>query len=80
MVLGMDPNEGVLNGFISNALANVVILEAVISNHKGESNTIQCARNMEQNPFDGICISFNLEVFCCGFLHFHNLSQFNLDN
>ena len=45
MVLGMDANDDIRNGKVTIALLEVGILEAIVSNHGGESVPATCATN-----------------------------------
>ena len=45
VVLGMDANDDVRDGAVSEALADIGIEEVVIRGHRGESVPATCARN-----------------------------------
>ena len=54
VVLGMDAYDDIRNGAVTKALLEVGILEAVVSNHGGESVPATCATNKQQKPIDSI--------------------------
>ena len=80
MVLGMDANDDIRNDKVTNALLEVGILEAVVSNHGGESVLATCATNKQRKPIDSIWTSLGLTVLKCGFLPFHEIYGFNSDH
>ena len=80
MVLGMDANDNIRNGEVTKALLEAGILEAVVSNHGGESVPATCATNKQQKPIDSIWIIPGLTVLKCGFLPFHKICGFNSDH
>ena len=50
----MDAYDDIRNGAVTKALLEVGILEAVVSNHGGESVPATCATNKQQKPIDSI--------------------------
>ena len=80
VVLGMDTNEDVRDGAVSDALSEVGIVEAIINDHRGESVPATCARNTQRKPIDSIWTSPRLEVLRCGFLPFHSVHGFPSDH
>ena len=67
VVLGMDANDNIRDGKVIKALLEVGILEAVVSNHGGESVPATCATNKQRKPIDSIWASPGLIVLKCGF-------------
>lgn len=80
VVMGMDANDDVHNWSFSAALANVGINKAMINNHKGESVLATCVNNQQRKLIGSIWTSPGLDVLCRGFLPFHDVYGFDLDN
>ena len=62
VVLGMDANEDIRTGSVTQALEDVGMLEGIISKHRGASVPATCATNRSRTPIDGIWVSPGIEV------------------
>ena len=80
VVLDMDANNDVRDGAVSAALADIRILEAVVSNHKGKRVPVTCTCNTQRKPINSIWSSPRLQVLRCGFLPFYEYYGFDSDH
>ena len=80
VVLVMDANDDVRDGKVTEALMEIGMYEAVISNHAGESVPATCVTNEQRKPIDSIWTSSSLTVLSCGFLPFHDVYGFQSDH
>ena len=81
VVLGMDVNEDVRDGFCNNQLANIGMFEAIIRNHPTKSVPATCNKDrISRRPIDSIWASPGVDIVRCGFLPYHSYKGFDSDH
>jgi hypothetical protein len=88
IILGMDANEDVREGTVTEALAELGLAEATATAHTPSSPPATCKANLTRTPIDGIWISPSVQVTRCGYLGYdegppsdnHRVVWIDIDN
>ena len=80
VVLGIDANDDIRDGKVTEGPMEIGMYEAVVSNRGGESVPATCATNKQRKHIDSSWTSPGLTVMRCSFLPFHDVYGFQSDH